>query len=401
MSKFAFLVALVVAVVSAQMTFPGQQWERRTPAQAGFNAGRLNAAMDYGGSWISGSFCLSVHRDGFLVAERYLQGYTAADPEIMWSTAKAVVSTLIGIAERRGQLRTEDPASRYIREFANTPAAGVTVDNLLRHDSGRYYDLINDFVIPQFLNDQTAFGMALQQTVAPGTRNQYNQMAFQLLQLVLQRATGETVQTYSERELFVPLGFAHRRFWLMNSVILNVPQVNPLVYGGLYATCTDLARVAHLWLNNGMWRGNQILTPSFVTKALTPQQRPYGNSRRYHWGGPPNHGAVGLGNQFMSFNVGNGIVMTRIGDPLSPGFQIGTFTNQVIGALAVEFSNTTAVEQDPADLRMEPEEEQAQAIFRELFFMKNASEAAILKRATELAEELGYRKPVHTSHSFN
>ena len=59
----------------------------------------------------------------------------------------------------------------------------------LADDSGRYYDLITDFVTPQLqpANDpnnpeptQTAFAIGLQQQHAPGTVDQYNQMGFQV-----------------------------------------------------------------------------------------------------------------------------------------------------------------------------------------------------------------------------
>jgi len=386
--RFAFVLC-VCFLAAAQITFPGREWQRLTPAAAGFDPARLQAAMNYGGWFLSGSYCVSVHRNGYLVADAYLQGFRPNERAHTWSTGKAVMSTLIGIAERNGVLNTNQRASVYIREWVGTAAADITIDHLLRHDSGRYYELINDFVIPQFLPDQTAFGISLSQAVPPGTRNQYNQMAFQALQRIFTVATGQTVQAASERELFTPLNMRDSPYWMNRSVILNVNQVHPMVYAGLHISCTDLARIGHLWLNNGVWNGQRILTPEFVQKALTPQQRPYGMSRRYHWGGPPNQQANGLGNQFVSFNLGNGVVMTRMGDPLSPGFQVGDFMNQVTQALIRDEKDTPFV---PQVVENEPEEERAIAIMRRLqpLLSQNVSQAEIIARAYQIRDELGF-----------
>jgi len=299
------------------------------------------------------------------------------------------MSTLIGIAERNGNLNTNQRASLYIREWAGTAANDITIDHLLRHDSGRYYELINDFVIPQFLSDQTSFGVSLSQAVPPGTRNQYNQMAFQALQRIFTVATGQTVQEASTRELFTPLNMRDSPYWMNRSVILNVNQQHPMVYAGLLISCTDLARIGHLWLNNGLWNGQRILTADFIQKAMTPQQRPYGMSRRYHWGGPPNHQANGLGNQFVSFNLGNGVVMTRMGDPLSPGFQVGNFMTMVTQAVIRSESDPPFV---PQANEFEPEEEQAIAIMRRLqpMIANNVSQPEIIARAYQLRDELGF-----------
>jgi CubicO group peptidase (beta-lactamase class C family) len=203
--------------------FPGAQWEVRTPEEVGMSNQRLEEALEYArGPTNTRSHCVSVHRRGFLVAEGYWNGRDPSSTDIVWSTAKAVAATLVGIAEQDGLLSTESLASAHIPEWQDTPSEGITVDMLLRHDSGRYYDLISDFVVPQLtgLNGsglpptQTDYAVRQEgcllgpcQAHPPGTVYQYNQMAFQALEPVLRLATGLSLNELSRTRLHSALGF--------------------------------------------------------------------------------------------------------------------------------------------------------------------------------------------------
>eukprot|EP01046_Picozoa_sp_COSAG06_P078839 COSAG06_NODE_26379_length_616_cov_0.984526_1_plen_82_part_01 len=55
--------------------FPGASWERASPADVGMSDELLEAALDHAGGLLGGgSRCVSVHRHGYLVAERYYEG---------------------------------------------------------------------------------------------------------------------------------------------------------------------------------------------------------------------------------------------------------------------------------------------------------------------------------------
>jgi CubicO group peptidase (beta-lactamase class C family) len=40
---------------------------------------------------------------------------------------------------------------------------------------------------------------------------------------------------------------------------------------GFVSTCSDVAKLTRLYLQKGMWDGQQILTPEYVVDSLTPQ----------------------------------------------------------------------------------------------------------------------------------
>jgi len=166
--------------------FPGRNWVRHTPEQEGMASNKLKSAFNYAGTDGLETWCVSVHRNGYLVGDKYWGlegGYNKTN--VIWSTSKAWMATMIGTAERDGKLKTTDLMGKYVPEWATQQKTqNITMETIMRHCSGRYYDPATDFVTPQLQTDQTKFAIGLSQQHAPGTKDQYNQMAYQTLQQV-------------------------------------------------------------------------------------------------------------------------------------------------------------------------------------------------------------------------
>lgn len=325
--------------VAEDMVFPGATWERIRPEDSGLDPDGVQAAIDYGRSTTAlgdETFCVSIHRNGRLVADAYWDGMNYRSTNIIWSTAKAWLATLVGIAEHQGTLSTEDFVSRWIDELQPPhESATVTIDQVLRHDSGRYYDLVTDFATPQFQDDQTVYAIGLRQQHEPGTHNQYNQMAMQLLERVLSLSQGQSVEDFTAQSLYEVLQFESDSFWQVLSFFILTPQRSPLLYGGMTTSCADMGRVGHLWLNKGEWRGTRVFDEAFYDKAMSRPEAPYGQRRRYgNWGTRnDNFRSDGMGAQVMIFNPVTGIVLTRIGWPATTQFSYNTFMDLVDAAV--------------------------------------------------------------------
>jgi len=83
--------------------------------------------------------------------------------------------------------------------------------------------------------------------------------------------------------------------------------------------------------------------------------------------------------------------MTRMGDPLSPGFQVGDFMNQVTQAIIRTETDPPFV---PQPNEYEPEEEQFLAIWRRMQTMveqNNTTDVELIARAYQLRDELGFK----------
>jgi len=326
---------VLVVSVSAQGVFPGAHWERHTPEQEGMDSNKLKEAFSYAQTDGLETYCVSVHRNGYLVGDKYWGlegGYNKTN--IIWSVSKAWMATLIGTAERDSKLSTAEPMSKYVPEWAAAPTANISMEMVMRHCSGRYYDAVADFVTPQTQTDQTKYAIHLKQQYPPGTHDQYNQMAYQTLQQVFETATGTGIQAASQRELYGPMQFESKTIWQEKSFFVGLPQKHPLIYGGVTTSCVDLARFGMLWMKQGNWSGHQVFTKAFYDKAMSQPQYPFGHARRYgNWGGPPSVKSEGLGRNIIVFNPTANLVFTRVGSFATSFFKPGDFIDKVVGAI--------------------------------------------------------------------
>lgn len=307
--------------------WPTPDWQVADPADVGLDAAAL--AEMAATAERAGSQCLVVTRDGQLVAEWYWDGFDAQRAREVFSVTKSITSTLVGIAQDRGLLDIDDRASDYIDEWKGTASEDVTIRNLVSNDSGRFHDFATDYVqMASQAPDKTAFSIALDQQHEPGSTWVYNNAAIQTLDAVLEEATGMPTADFADEALFEPLG--------MTTTIRRDDAGNTLTFMGAQATCRDLARLGLLFLRDGEWRGEQVVSAAWVDEATRPSQalnQAYG----YLWwlnragdvgvgtGGAPRDGALagaasgdsfaalGLHNQLLGVFPSSGLVATRLG----------------------------------------------------------------------------------------
>jgi len=300
------------------------------------------------------SYCASIHRNGYLVADGYWSGANSKSDNVIWSVSKCVTAALIGIAEYHGKMSTNDPMIKYVPEWKHSKdASNMTVDDIMRHCSGRYWDPVEDYVTPQFYPDQTQYAIALPQAHAPRTHDQYNCMAYQTLEQVLRKATGD-VKKFSKEVLFDVLQMESDVHWREFSFDVDLPNVKPLVYGGLMMSCQDLGRFAHLWLAFGKWHNATIFPESFYWKAMAQPKASFGLERMYgNWGAHDSNWsrAEGVGNQFIGINPKYGLATCRIGwgDSVSEVFSYNVFMADILAAVINKDTGLTLTKEEIDD----------------------------------------------------
>lgn len=334
--------------VPATVTYPGAQWATQSPAAAGLDKTQLDliAARAKAGA----SDCFLVVRHGKIVDERYWRGSSKDRAQEVWSATKSYTSTLIGIAQDEGKLKVTDKASTYIPQWKGTRSAGVTVENLLRNDSGRHWDLKTDYTdMALKAKDKTAFSIALGQDIAPGRVWAYNNSAIQTLSAVIKKATGKDASAYAKAKLLTPIGMTH-------SVLKKDGSGGSLTFMGLSSTCRDMARYGYLMLHKGNWNGTQVVSESWVDAATGHSSQKLNAAYGYLWwlnrkgpivgplqpttgqpGGDQPVGqlvpgapadmffALGFGNQIIAVDPGSDTVVVRLGPARAPAGS-GRFT---------------------------------------------------------------------------
>jgi CubicO group peptidase (beta-lactamase class C family) len=267
-------VALASSVHATTRSTPGAAWQKVSPAAVGLDAAKLEQIATQARQGKSN--CLVVVRDGKLAGEWYFRGTGPNTAQDVFSATKSVASTLVGIAQDDGDLRIGDSASKWIPQWKGTESEAVTVRNLLSMDSGREWSPLTDYVRLLTSPDRTAFAIDLDQEATPGTVWAYNNSAEQTLDRVLQKATGESVVAFAQRRLLAPLGMTH-------TTMATDRAGNAQLFEGIHSTCRDMARFGVLMLNQGRWRGKQIVSSSWVRQATGRSSTKLNAAYGYLW----------------------------------------------------------------------------------------------------------------------
>ncbi len=240
----------------------GGTWETVTPAAAGWDPARLDAALALAADRASTGVVI-LHR-GRIMAERH---WTLDDPspahangshplnasghavEDVASVQKSVVAVLVGMARARGLLDLDDPVAAHEPGWTAASAeqeAAVTVRHLLAMTTG--------------LTPELAF------EAAPGTTWRYNTPAYHHLLRIIAGAAGREPNAVTRDWLTGPLGMADSR-WEPR------PWAQAAIGTGFVSTARDLARFGLLVLAGGVWRGETIVEDAeYLAEMLRPSQ---------------------------------------------------------------------------------------------------------------------------------
>ena len=260
-----------VSAPSAAASVEG--WPVRTPSSLGLRGRALTRGAAQARRL--DSTCFAVLRNGKLAHES--NWGTARDvPREVFSITKSVTSTLVGIAVRDGDLSLHDRVSRYVPQWRGTPSASVTVRHLLANDSGRFWSLQSDYGDLLAARSRTAYAIGLTQQHDPGSAWAYNNAAIQVLEAVLEKATGMPVARFAETRLFEPLGMTHSRF-------ITDRADDAAVFYGLQTTCLDLARLGSLYLARGTVDGTRLISKSYVRNAVGRSSTVHNAAYGYLW----------------------------------------------------------------------------------------------------------------------
>jgi CubicO group peptidase (beta-lactamase class C family) len=194
---------------------------------------------------------------GRLVWERYWDGCDASTRFCAFSVTKALVACAIGLLQADGALSLDDPACRFLTEWAGDARRAITIRHLLTMTSG----LALDF--PRFLAapDPTAAALAWPLMHEPGAVWCYEQATAQALAPIIARASGREPFDLLRARLFDPIGAA--------SIEVGVTETGaPMAYSGALTTARDLTRVGELLLARGRFHGRALLDERFVGRMI-------------------------------------------------------------------------------------------------------------------------------------
>ncbi|WP_240691370.1 serine hydrolase domain-containing protein [Amycolatopsis nivea] len=241
-------------------------FESASPAQEALDPAAVRKAVAYAATHLRLS--VQVFRNNCRVGTGPLDPITEEVPWNVWSSTKSVVSMLTGIAIGQGRLGLDDPIGKHLPTGAGWGDAAhraITVRQLLDESSGLKQSIFAETATAGTDENVAQEALAQPLTHRPGTRFAYGQRDPDLLAYVVQRAVGEDLQEFAQRNLFAPIGIPRSSyFWLRDRA------GNTYGYAFLFIPPLQYAKLGLLMQNDGAWNGHQVVPADYVHHAGKP-----------------------------------------------------------------------------------------------------------------------------------
>ena len=242
---------------------------------------------------------LLIYINNKLVLEEYFDGHTYQwnrpnhhgeliqwdrdIPHAIMSNTKSITSACVGIAIEKGFIDSVDqsifdylPSHTHLK---TDDKEHITIEHLLTMTSGLEW---NEWMEPYSSPENPIIGIWYAETdpvsfilqgrliQSPGTYFSYYGGSQIILGEIIKNATGMPIDSFSQKYLFDPLQIENATWSarFKNGVIEAA--------GGLMLKPRDMIKVGATFLNDGKWKGNQIVSSQWVDKSTHPYKNNLG-----------------------------------------------------------------------------------------------------------------------------
>ena len=264
----------------------GDGWQVASLTDQGFDPQLIQNMMD---RVVSGRFpgidsVTIVRNDALLLywfADRDLDQFDRwinnVDKErhVLHSTSKSVTSALVGIAIDQGFIASTDVGFYSLFNYASYDnwdprKAEMTLEDALTMRLGLlwdewslpYTDRNNDLVALNTGHTDWAKALLdLPMIEDPGTSFTYNTAATNAIGQAVENATGIPLADFANANLFYPMQ-------ITDAVWATTPTGLPVGGSGLFLKPRDLAKFGQLYLDNGAWQGQQLVSAEWIADTV-------------------------------------------------------------------------------------------------------------------------------------
>jgi len=313
---FLVYVILNAALVQAQHTyFPDVVWQTKKPEELSMNKNLLDSAIviaiqnentvekdlrigllksyarepDYkiiGPTKHRGGPTGVIVKNGYIVA----QWGDVDRVDMTFSATKSFLSTVAGLAVDQGIISSvTDPVKKYVwdESFEGDHNAKVTWEHLLHQSSdwsGTLFGLQDWADRPP--KDGGIDDWKKRNLVEPGTIYEYNDVRVNLLAYSLLNVWRKPLPMVLKEKIMDPIGASSTWRWYgyensyvnMDGLMMQSVSGGGHHGGGLFSNTLDMARFGLLFLRNGKWKSQQLISEKWIQAASTPSsvQKDYG-----------------------------------------------------------------------------------------------------------------------------
>ena len=246
---------------------PGDEWPTSTAEEQGFDSAELASVIERIDDENLPIDSVQIVRNGVLILDAYFYPYLGEQPHDVASVTKSVTSTLVGMAVDRGLLDLDQGMLAFFPESAPPPAGDgkedIELSHLLTMSSGLacgYAPGEQELFAMMGSEDYVKFALELPMATTPGATFAYCSPGSHLLSAMVSTVAEQTTHEFAKENLFGPLGISE-------SVWPQDPQGVNHGWGDLQLYPPDMARIGQLFLNEGEWNGEQIVSSEWVEEA--------------------------------------------------------------------------------------------------------------------------------------
>ena len=229
---------------------------------------------------------LILHR-GNIIHERYAPGFNMGTRTRTWSTAKSIASTLIGMLVDQGKLSLDEPLGfPFLPESAggDDPRAEITLRHVLNMSSG--LEAVDNRGLEYAIGSGLSYWAGASSSVGarsralirePGTNWDYENYDTLLAIYAMKQALSEDeYREFPRTALLDKIG--------MQNTLVSTDRFGDFVLSSqVYTNARDLGRFGLLYLQNGVWNDERLVSREWIDFVRTPA--PATSARGNFYGG--------------------------------------------------------------------------------------------------------------------
>lgn len=209
---------------------------------------------------------VNVRQQGDIIAKH---NFVEEKPSQLWSVSKTFTSMAIGIAIKEGHLTLDDYVVDYFKDLEDIEISEqhkkITIHHMLSMSTGHdecpfakvdWNNLANLDLTQLFFQEPILH--------EPGTHFTYNNASSYILSRIIQLTTGQNLLDYLDERIFQPLDIPKPQWY-------TCPNGVPLGFAGLLLTAEHLSRFGQLLLDQGLWKGQQLIPSDYIQLATSVQ----------------------------------------------------------------------------------------------------------------------------------
>ena len=216
---------------------------------------------------------LVLHR-GDIIHERYAAGFDMSTRTRTWSTAKSIASTLFGMLVDEGKLSLDEPLGfAFLPESADgdDPRSEITLRHVLNMSSG--LETVDNGGLEYAIGSGLSYWAGASSAVGarsralirePGMNWDYENYDTLLAIYAMKQALGEEAyRQFPRKALLDKIG--------MRNTLVSTDRFGDFVLSSqVYTNARDLGRFGLLYLQNGVWNDERLISREWIDFVRTP-----------------------------------------------------------------------------------------------------------------------------------